>query len=150
MTDTLTHIIREDACKLGDAHGWNTEDSDGNVVYAHKDKFRVTVFYPIGDPWEGAPERVRVSYQLTDDTWNEVELPEPDVRWALTVFGQDPLPPLTEWLLDHGYDPRTDRSLPYNVRMQWHYQTGTEDAESWGTVPESWGAFDSWRSRFNR
>ena len=147
MTDTLTHIIREDACRLGDAHGWNTENSDAFVVYANKGSFRVAILYPTDNIWAGAPQRVFVSYQLADDTWNEVALTDPDVHWALTVFGQDPLPPLTEWLLDHGYDPRTDKALPESVRLQWHYETGTGEPGDWTDVPAEWGAFDGWRSR---
>lgn len=148
MTDTLTHIIREDACKLGDAHGWNTENSDAYIVYANKPNQRVIIIYPADNIWAGAPQRVIVSYRLADGTWNEVALTDPDVRWALTVFGGDPLAPYTEWAIEHGYDPRTPAEE--FIRQQWHYQTGTGEAEDWPEVPVLWGEFNSWRSRAAR
>lgn len=60
------------------------------------------------------------------------------------VCGQEVEPPMSQWLREHGY-PASAAQFDPNVRLQWHYQTGTGSPEDWEGVPEAWGAFDGWR-----
>ena len=87
-----TIMTREATCKLADAHGWDTEGSDGPMVYAVKSTgHRVTIYFPANDAWKGAPQRVLLSHRGINGDWVEpVELAEPDVRWALTEYGRNP------------------------------------------------------------
>ena len=91
MSDTKTHLTREEVCTLADENGWDTQDSDGPLVYAHKLGFLVVVLFPMDNPWEGAPQRVLVSGTSFMGTgYNApVELAQPDVVWALTEFGSE-------------------------------------------------------------
>lgn len=92
MSDTTTAIItRDEACKLADKNGWDVQDSDGPVVYAHKPNALAIIIYPTDNPWEGAPLRVLVAGRSFDGTGysSPVELADPDVLWALTQFGLD-------------------------------------------------------------
>lgn len=143
---TLTHITRDETAALAESRGWSIE-ADGPFIWACKNRTRLTITFPTDDPYQGAPESVKVSYELTDGTWNEVTLATPDVDGALEDLGQESMAPFTEWALEHGYHPN-DRSQ--EVRWHWHYSTGTGDPGDWEDVPAEWGEFDGWRSRAAR
>ena len=91
MSDTKTYLTRDEACKLADEHGWDVQDSDGPVVYAHKPGALAIIIYPTDNPWEGAPLRVLVAGRSFDGNGysSPVELAEADVSWALTQFGSE-------------------------------------------------------------
>lgn len=66
------------------------------------------------------------------------------------VCSQEVEPPMSQWLRERGL-PQDAYKQPgwgtSEARQQWHWDTGSGDADDWPDRPASWGAWDGWRSK---